>query len=79
MKRNSIAPYEPNTKMVSRKEGYFCSELVAACFKVMGLINQKISCAKFWPVTFSNKKKILFLKDAKLGNEMQVILKVYSK
>ena len=58
-----------------RKEGYFCSELVAACYKVMGLINQKASCAHFWPVTFSTKKNILLLRDAKLSTEMQVILK----
>ena len=70
-KRKSIILLDP----MLRKEGYFCSELVAACYKVMGLIDPKKSCTQYWPVTFSSQKKIAWIKDVKLGNEMQMILK----
>ena len=28
---------------------FFCSELVAACYKKLGLLPKEISCATYWP------------------------------
>ena len=31
------------------RKGYFCSELVAAAYKSLGLIDTRISCSQYWP------------------------------
>lgn len=58
----------PNQKY----ESFFCSELLAAAYKACGLISLEKSCSQFWPVTFSDKERIDFLKGAKLEPELQI-------
>ena len=31
------------------KSGYFCSELIAAAYKELGLLDQTISASQYWP------------------------------
>lgn len=33
--------------------GYFCSELIAKAFKSIGLLDEKKSSGRYWPVDFS--------------------------
>jgi len=37
-------------------ESYFCSELVAAAYQVMGLLDKDLPPSDFWPRSFSSKK-----------------------
>lgn len=53
-------------------ESFFCSELLAAAYKACGLISVDKSCSQFWPVTFSDKERIDFLKGAKLEPELVI-------
>ena len=53
-------------------ESFFCSELVAAALKALGLLPASIPCSQYWPVTFSQEKVIKFEKDAKLDLEMVI-------
>ena len=42
--------------MVNEGRDFFCSELVAKAFKVLGIIeNDKTSCTKFKPGSFDSK------------------------
>ena len=42
--------------LISDDRTFFCSELVAKAFKVLGVIeNDEISCSKFFPSHFSSK------------------------
>ena len=54
-----------NTKedLYDENTTFFCSELVAAAYKFLGLIDENIPASNFWPNDFSNKKKILFNKE----------------
>lgn len=53
-------------------ESFFCSELLAAAYKACGLISVDKACSQFWPVTFSDKERIDFLKGAKLEPELVI-------
>jgi uncharacterized protein YycO len=33
--------------------GYFCSELIAKAYKSIGLLDEKKSSGRYWPVDFS--------------------------
>jgi len=49
---------------------FFCSELVAACYKRIGLLPKEIPSSSYLPGTFSEKKKKLTLQqNAKLSSE----------
>ncbi|CAG9317557.1 unnamed protein product [Blepharisma stoltei] len=50
------------------EDGYFCSELVASAYRVMGLVPNNVSTSKYWPGDFS-EKKTLDLVNAQLGPE----------
>ena len=42
----------PNPKKNTKKEansGFFCSELVAAAYKELGLLDPHVSAAQYWP------------------------------
>mmetsp|Transcript_29375 Transcript_29375/g.29105 ORF Transcript_29375/g.29105 Transcript_29375/m.29105 type:complete len:125 (-) Transcript_29375:3-377(-) len=54
----------------SKKQGFFCSELVAAAYKSIGLLPEKPPASKYWPGDFSEKKKIQLLKGARCGEEL---------
>jgi len=51
---------------------YFCSELVAACYKRADLLPTDISSSRYLPCSFSAARKLPLLKGAKLGREMLI-------
>mmetsp|Transcript_2381 Transcript_2381/g.3400 ORF Transcript_2381/g.3400 Transcript_2381/m.3400 type:complete len:674 (+) Transcript_2381:54-2075(+) len=72
-----IAVYKPYSlrAIFSNKEsndGYFCSQLVAAAYKEMGIIPSNRVTQSYWPGTFaaSAKKDALELLGARLGPEI---------
>jgi hypothetical protein len=40
-------------KEKEQERGYFCSELVAKAFKNVGLLDEKKSSCRYWPVDFA--------------------------
>jgi hypothetical protein len=61
---------EDENILVSSERTFFCSELVAKAFKVLGVtINDKKSCGKYYPGHFSIKNDS-FLK-LNYGTEIQ--------
>lgn len=59
--------------------GYFCSELVAKAYKSIGLIDQKKSSGRYWPVDFSEKNQLELKNGAYLGSEQSIILNKHIK
>ncbi|CAK93081.1 unnamed protein product (macronuclear) [Paramecium tetraurelia] len=49
------------------KENYFCSELIAACYKHIGIMENDISSCQFWPKDFAGNIK---LTNAQLSHEI---------
>jgi len=49
-------------------KGYFCSELVAVIFKLLGILPKNISSAQYWPGSFSAEEKLPLI-NATLGDE----------
>ena len=49
-------PKKDKNELVSSERTFFCSELVAKAFKVLGIIeNDNLSSSKFFPVHFTKK------------------------
>jgi hypothetical protein len=65
-KKSELA--DPNEE----NQTFFCSELIAACYKKMNLLPVEVSCSTYWPGHFSCEKKLPFLKNAKLGPEFLI-------
>lgn len=59
-------------KKGDEENGYFCSQLVAAAYKCMGLLPSSVSSASFWPGHFSSSNELHMCYDAFLAEE-QVI------
>ena len=51
---------------------FFCSELIAAIYKKVGILDPNISSAYYWPGNFSTEKSLPLLKGAKLSHEMLI-------
>ncbi len=51
---------------------FFCSELIAACLKVMGFLPKQICCAQYWPGTFSSDTDLKLLNGAAFEEEQQI-------
>jgi len=64
LKRKSTVKEDENVE----DRTFFCSELVAACYKKIGLLPQEVSAAQYLPGSFAAEKK-LTLNNAKLGSE----------
>jgi len=56
------------------KEGFFCSELIAAAYKSVGLLNPFVASTRYLPVSFSEKKGLKLLRDSSLSNEFGLAL-----
>ena len=54
-------------------KGYFCSELVASAYKVLGILPKNISSAQYWPGSFSAEEKLPLENKAKLTEERLVV------
>jgi len=63
LKKKSVTSFEDEDRT------FFCSELVAACFKKIGLLPKDISAARYLPGSFSAEKKMELFCSAKLGDE----------
>jgi PH domain/Permuted papain-like amidase enzyme, YaeF/YiiX, C92 family len=48
-----------NDKDISKKKGFFCSELIAKAYKTMGLLPEGRPSSKYWPADFEDGKMIL--------------------
>ena len=53
----------------AEKNGYFCSELVATVFKLLGFLPAKISSSQYWPGSFSAETKLALGNGAAFGHE----------
>ena len=53
---------------------YFCSELVAKAYKLMGLIEKEKASARYWPVDFTERGGLRLLRGAALGRHKTIIL-----
>ena len=59
--------------ILEEKEGYFCSELIAAVYKHVGLLPDELSSCQYWPSSFSSNHELLLVNGAYLGEEMKII------
>ena len=59
--KNGIISHESDDdRDVPEDKTFFCSELMAKCFKRFGIIkNDKVSCSTYFPVHFSEKSENL--------------------
>ena len=57
-----------NWETVNEERGYFCSELVAKALKSIGLLDEKKSSGRYWPVDFSEKNGLELKRGATLGS-----------
>jgi hypothetical protein len=55
---------------------YFCSELVAVCLQVMGLLTQDVIPGRFLPGSFSVKNDVALVEGARLGPEQMLIFEI---
>ena len=53
---------------MNEERGYFCSELVAKALKSVGLLDEKKSSGRYWPVDFSEKNGLELKRGATLGS-----------
>ena len=44
---------EDDTENIPDQKTFFCSELVAACHKVLGVLPKNVPSSKYWPSTFT--------------------------
>lgn len=51
-----------------KDRSYFCSELIAKCYKALGLLVTDKSSTQYWPVDFTQAKE-LSLSNGSLGPE----------
>jgi len=65
LKRKSTMKEDENIE----NRTFFCSELVAACYKKIGLLPQDVSAAQYLPGSFAAEKKLVLQNNAKLGDE----------
>lgn len=49
------------TKEESEKRTYFCSELIAKCYKHLGLLPEQKSSTQYWPVDFTENRTLNLL------------------
>jgi hypothetical protein len=66
MKQVSQLPEEG----VKEYESFFCSELVAAIYKAVGLIDPTVACSTYYPKSFSDSSSFELLNGAVLEAEM---------
>lgn len=76
LKRTSLGPekIQKNLKPGAQEEGFFCSELVAAAYKAVGLLDPFVASSRYLPVSFSQKKALKLLRDSSLSSEYALAL-----
>ena len=68
MKRVSVL----NLKKVDDDRTFFCSELVAAVYKNLDLLDWEKASTQYWPGSFSDKEILFFNNDAKFSKEFLI-------
>lgn len=63
----------------AERRTYFCSELVAAAYKHMGILSKELSSSQYMPGHFSSSFQLSMLKQAELGLEMELVFPTLSK
>lgn len=64
---------------VDESRTFFCSELIAKAFKVLGVIeDDEKSCATFFPQSFSSKggQALKMMPGMQLGPELNIVVKL---
>ena len=68
-----------NWENVNEDRGYFCSELIGKALKSIGLLDEKKSSGRYWPVDFAEVSGLQLKRGAVLGPEQTVMLKKHTK
>lgn len=63
---------QDSVAVVSGDKCYFCSELVASIYKLLGILPREITSANYWPGSFSAETKLALRNGAALGEEYLV-------
>lgn len=73
-----LQKYSSNDSVENLHEGkgYFCSEIVASSYKILGVLPRHIRSAQYWPGTFSAEESLKLEKGAKFGDELLIELGV---
>ena len=71
MKRKSKAVM--SGAFIESNRTFFCSELIAKTYKIMGLLEDTKASTTYFPNAFSQEKKLVMLNDAKLGPEITIL------
>ena len=50
------------TEKEEKERTYFCSELVAAFYKKLGILDPQKATTQYWPVSFSDAKDLSLLR-----------------
>jgi hypothetical protein len=58
-----------SVKYVAEKNGYFCSELIAAIYKLIGLLPRHIRSSQYLPGSFSAESNLVLQNNAEFGDE----------
>lgn len=66
-------------KEKKKDRGYFCSELIAKALKSVGLLDEKKSSGRYWPVDFAEKSGMMLKRGAYLGKEQVILLNKHLK
>eukprot|EP00357_Protocruzia_adherens_P033023 CAMPEP_0115000164 /NCGR_PEP_ID=MMETSP0216-20121206/16592_1 /TAXON_ID=223996 /ORGANISM="Protocruzia adherens, Strain Boccale" /LENGTH=592 /DNA_ID=CAMNT_0002365205 /DNA_START=36 /DNA_END=1814 /DNA_ORIENTATION=+ len=51
-------------------QSFFCSELIAAAYKEIGILPPELSASQYWPGSFSSERSLPLQNGAKLGPEL---------
>lgn len=66
---------EDSVKDLNDGKTFFCSELIGACYKAIGILPNEICCSQYWPGTFSTDNNLKLLKGAVLEPELEIEIK----
>jgi len=57
---------------LNKNKKFFCSELVASIYKVMGVLPKNICSAQYWPGSFSCESNIDLINNCSLSEEYYI-------
>eukprot|EP00359_Climacostomum_virens_P008256 CAMPEP_0204904310 /NCGR_PEP_ID=MMETSP1397-20131031/4795_1 /ASSEMBLY_ACC=CAM_ASM_000891 /TAXON_ID=49980 /ORGANISM="Climacostomum Climacostomum virens, Strain Stock W-24" /LENGTH=226 /DNA_ID=CAMNT_0052073091 /DNA_START=460 /DNA_END=1140 /DNA_ORIENTATION=- len=70
----SIEKLVRNKSLITDRETFFCSQLVAAFYKKLKLLPTGVSACGYWPSSFSAHRKLALPEGVSLGEEMELSL-----
>ena len=57
---------------LDEQKGFFCSELVASAYKILGVLPQDPASNKYWPGDFSSEHNIILIPPARMQKELLI-------